>query len=130
MRRPGSRFEVPDFKTPVGRRSLKPGTWILQLSRLLGLLALCLCLTPARAETSREYRLKAVFLYNFIQFTDWPTNAFESTDSPLVVGVLGTDPFGPFLDQTVRGEISHGHPIVVQRFRTVEEIKTCHILFI
>jgi len=104
----------------------------LRLVRLLcALLLLALAgLTSARAQASREYQLKAVFLYNFAQFTDWPTNAFASTNSPFVIGILGADPFGPALDNTVRSERAHGRPIVVERYRTVKEIKTCHILFI
>lgn len=78
----------------------------------------------------REYQVKAVFLYNFTQFVEWPAEAFPAPDSPLVIGVLGKDPFRNFLDETVNGEIINGHPLVVQRFNKVEEIGTCHILFI
>jgi hypothetical protein len=91
----------------------------------------CLGLNAARAQTvSHEYPLKAVFLVNFAQFTDWPTNAFDAPDSPLVFGVLGDDPFGPLLDDAVRDETVNGRKFVVERFLHVEDIKTCHILFI
>jgi hypothetical protein len=85
---------------------------------------------PAFGQVSREYQLKAVFLFNFAQFTEWPTNAFASPDSPLVIGILGNDPFGPYLDETVKNETVHGRKIVVERFRRLEEIQTCHILYI
>jgi hypothetical protein len=84
----------------------------------------------AVGEVSREYQIKAVFLYNFAQFTDWPTNAFADTNSPLVIGVLGSDPFGDLLDKTLRGEVVRGRTLKAERYRTVEEVKTCHILFI
>jgi hypothetical protein len=84
----------------------------------------------AHAQISREYQLKAAFLYNFVQFTEWPTNAFADSNSPLVIGILGTDPFGSILDETVRGEHVHGRPFNLQRWRTMEEIQTCHILFV
>jgi hypothetical protein len=84
----------------------------------------------ARAQVSREYKLKAVFLFHFAEFVDWPTNAFASTNSPLVIGILGNDPFGAALDETVKGESVKGHKLVVERYRRVEEIKTCHILFV
>src|SRR5947209_667643 len=111
---------------------LRPAARALNVGRLLLVLLLCASAGPmARAQAiSREYQLKAAFLYNFTQFTEWPTNAFATSASPIVVGVLGTDPFGEFLDQTVRGEVVHGRPLVVERYRKVEEIKTCHILFI
>ena len=78
----------------------------------------------------KEFQVKAVFLYNFAQFVEWPANAFEGPDSPLVIGVLGLDPFGSFLDETVRGERVNGRPLVVRRYRSVSEIERCHILFI
>jgi hypothetical protein len=79
---------------------------------------------------SREYQLKAVFLFNFTQFVDWPANAFENAQSPLVIGVIGDNPFGAYLAQTVSGEKINGHPLTVQYYKNEEEIKLCHILFI
>ena len=91
----------------------------------------CLGLSASRSQSvSHEYPLKAVFLFNFAQFTDWPTNAFDKPDSPLVIGVLGDDPFGALLDDAVQDEIVNGRKFVVERYRRVEDIKTCHILFI
>jgi hypothetical protein len=79
---------------------------------------------------SNEYQLKAVFLFNFAQFVGWPEKAFADADSPIVIGVLGPDPFGPLLDETVRDERIGGRPLIIQRYRRVEEIGLCHILFI
>jgi len=84
------------------------------------------------AETgpSHEYQIKAVFLYNFAQFVDWPPKAFSETQGPLVIGILGDDPFGSFLDETVQGERARGRALVVRRYRRAEEIDVCHVLFI
>jgi hypothetical protein len=84
----------------------------------------------ASAQLSREYQLKAVFLYNFAQFTEWPTNAFADDKSPIIIGIVGADPFGSVLEQTTRGENVGGHPLTVQHFARAEDIKTCHLLFI
>lgn len=81
-------------------------------------------------EPAREYQIKAVFLFNFAQFVDWPPAAFPEPQTPLVIGVLGEDPFGASLDETVRGEKVGNRPLVVQRYREPQEIKTCHVLFI
>jgi len=85
---------------------------------------------PAQTAPTKEFQVKAVFLFNFTQFVEWPTNAFPEAQAPMVIGVLGEDPFGPFLDETVRGETVNGHPLVIQRYHDVGEIKQCHILFI
>ncbi len=84
----------------------------------------------AQTVRASEYQVKAVFLFNFAQFVDWPAEGFPDSDTPLVIGVLGEDPFRGFLDQTVRDERLGGRPLQVRRYHSVDEIKTCHILFI
>jgi YfiR/HmsC-like len=77
-----------------------------------------------------EYEVKAVFLFNFSQFVSWPPEAFGKSDAPLIIAVLGSDPFGHELDAVVKGEHLGTHPLEVRRYRDVSEIKECHILFI
>lgn len=82
------------------------------------------------APPAKEYDVKAVFLFNFAQFVEWPESAFASKDSPLVLGVLGKDPFGASLDEAVRGKSVDSRPMEVRRFRNVEEAEDCNILFV
>lgn len=104
--------------------------------RMESLLLLWLCglvLSPGvvRGQSpSREYQLKAVFLYNFAQFTEWPTNAFADAKAPLVIGVLGKNSFGKLLEATVTGEKVNGRNLVVRPYSRVEDINECHLLFI
>jgi len=59
---------------------------------------------PADVETPAaptEYQVKAAFLYSFAKFVQWPDDAFGKPEGPFVVGVLGDDPFGAVLDQTL-----------------------------
>jgi hypothetical protein len=95
-----------------------------------GLLLLGALDASAQAGPSREYQVKAVFLFNFAQFVEWPPAAFAGASSPLVIGILGGDPFGAYLDETVRNEKVNNRPLEIQRYHRVDEIKTCHILFI
>ena len=75
-------------------------------------------------------QVKAVFLFNFAQFVEWPDTAFADPGSPLVIEIFGEDPFGTFLDETVTGETVRGRPLVVRRTRRIEDIRNCHILFL
>src|SRR5213594_2670515 len=84
----------------------------------------------AQGGRAPEYQVKAVFLFNFAQFVDWPPEAVPDSKAPLVIGVLGGDPFGDLLDATVRGERRGARPFVVQRYQRVEDITRCEILFI
>jgi hypothetical protein len=87
---------------------------------------------PAFGQSApvNEYQLKAVFLFNFAQFVDWPAAAFTDPHAPIVIGVLGDDKFGNSLDQTVHGEKVNDRPFLVQRYSRLEDIGTCHILFV
>src|SRR5213594_1950248 len=84
----------------------------------------------AQGGRAPEYQVKAVFLFNFAQFVDWPPEAVPDSKAPLVIGVLGDDPFGGFLDATVRGERRGSRPFAVRRYRRVDDITRCDILFI
>ena len=84
----------------------------------------------AQRHPPRHYQVKAVFLYNFTQFVEWPPAAFPDSDAPLVVGILGEDPFGPYLEKVIEGEQINGHPLAIRRFEPGEEIKDCHVLFV
>lgn len=97
------------------------------------LFALGFALAPAasaQGPVSREYQVKAVFLFNFAQFVEWPAAAFGGEQAPLVIGLLGDDPFGAYLDEAVRGETVHGRPLRIERYQRVEEIRTCHVLYV
>jgi len=95
-----------------------------------GLLLLAALDLSAQTAPSKEYQVKAVFLFNFAQFVEWPPAAFGDGTSPLVIGVLGDNPFGTYLDETVRDEKVGNRPLEVRRYQRVEEIKTCHVLFV
>ena len=103
-----------------------------RLARWLGALVLgCLSVTISRAETpSAEYQVKAVFLFNFAQFVDWPASAFPDSHAPMVIAVLGKDPFGAYLDNLVRDERIGERPLVIRRCTRVEELADCHLVFI
>ena len=94
------------------------------------LLVFGIFLSALQITSNREYQIKAAFLFNFTQFVEWPVNALPEPGTPLVIGILGEDPFGNFLEETVTGEKVNGHPLVIQHYKNIEEVETCHILFI
>jgi YfiR/HmsC-like len=84
---------------------------------------------PALAAPTAQ-QVEAVFLFYFSQFVDWPPAAFAGGSSPIVIGVLGDDPFDGSLDQAVAGERVNGRPIVVRRLKSITEASGCQILYI
>jgi len=100
------------------------------------LLSWCLLLnfsaTRACAQTIErpEYELKAAFIYNFAKFITWPSNSFARADAPIVLAVLGDDPFGLAWQQTLAGKSVNGHPIEIIHFQRADAVTNCHILFV
>ena len=69
----------------------------------------------AEAPASLEYQVKASYLYNFLQFIDWPSGAHGGADEPLVIRILGPDRFGTALE-VLAGKTVGGRPIVTRLF--------------
>lgn len=120
---------------------------------ILVVLVLALFVMPIAAQAkeqsaqSREYQIKAAFLYNFIKFVDWPKEKIGDSNQPIIIGLIGEDPFGdvfePIKDKKVKGR-----SVVIKRFKSFEELKKssgednpesgrkiealtkCHLLFI
>lgn len=114
MRATCPRFAVFNLLSSIG--------WLATLA------ALGLC--RAAAVPATDIEVKAVWLFHLSQFVDWPSSAFSSGHAPLIIGVLGRDPFGAMLDDLVRNEMANDHPLVVQRYRRVNQIGSCHLLFV
>lgn len=74
-----------------------------------------------------EYQAKAGFLLNIAQFVSWPS---QPADAPFIIAILGDDPFGSYLDETVRGQKVNNRSLSVQRFRRLVDSRPCTILFI
>jgi hypothetical protein len=98
--------------------------------RAIGLVSLALAAArPGPAATGpAEYEVKAAFLYNFARFVEWP-DAPEG-DGPFVITVLGRDPFGSVLDDTLRGKTIDDKRIVVRRASRPDEVGQSRIVFI
>ena len=83
-----------------------------------------------QSPRASEYQVKAVFLFNFGQFVEWPAVAAPDPQMPVIIGILGEDPLGAFLDETVRGERLGLRPFQIRRYRELTGIEACNILFI
>ena len=98
---------------------------------LLGLLAAFAATgsrSAAQEPSASEYRVKAVYLFNFGKFVSWPSP--PSKEDLFAVCVLGTDPFGKLLDSTLAGEEINGQKLVARRIVNARDGQDCRILFI
>jgi len=113
-----------------------------RLGILIAILGMTLNGTPLAYEQtgdapdSSEYLIKAGFIYNFAKFVEWPSAAFAQPDSPIVIGVLGTDPFGSVLDRLVQDKKIGQRGFVVRRYKwgkdlkDLKDLRDCKILFV
>src|SRR5207248_8271713 len=67
----------------------------------------------AQSLSSREYEIKAAYLYNFIKYVVWP-----SYGDTISIGVLGSDPFGPAL-APLNGKTVKGRRLVIKHLDSV-----------
>ncbi|MES2354312.1 MAG: YfiR family protein [Pseudomonadota bacterium] len=87
--------------------------------------------TPATTiNPSLEYAVKGAYLYKFGSFIDWPQSTFPTPDTPFIIGILGSDPFGPSLDEMVQNQTVNGRPIVISRYKHVDQARAAHVLYI
>lgn len=93
-------------------------------------LAATMILPAVVLAAADEYQVKAVFLFNFGQFVEWPGGTYDTPQAPFVICVMGEDPFGKTLDDVVRGESVGSRSLVVRRLAATEEVPDCNILFV
>src|SRR3954447_13471042 len=95
---------------------------------VLGLSGVIL-VTGARADVSLEYAVKAAYLPKFVPFITWPDAAFTSPTQPVTICLLGNDPFGGKLQESVGTARSGERAIVVRRLAAPDPQAPCHLLF-
>lgn len=81
-------------------------------------------------QTTLEYSVKANYLVRFAAFVEWPATSFADSRSPVVICVVGRDPFRDALDRAARAQTAHGRALVVRRPGTAEAATGCHILYV
>jgi hypothetical protein len=93
-----------------------------------------------------ENEIKAVFLYNFLKFTEWPEDK-PSEPNMITIGIIGKDEFGNLFDAVSNKPINN-KTLAIKRFgkfgdlcrktngnvqnpcANLEDLKKCHLLFV
>ena len=97
----------------------------------VGLLCLARALSAcADGAISHEYEIKAAFLFNFTRFIEWPSESFTDPAGPIVIGVIGDDPFGVELANAVKNRRVNGRSIVARYISSDEDARATHLLFV
>ena len=83
----------------------------------------------AADDTPSEYELKAVYLLHIIRYSTWPKDTFKNDKAPIVLQVVGKDPFGSVLEKTFEGKKVGGRKIEVHRSRGIPTKIDAHLVF-
>jgi hypothetical protein len=109
----------------------------VRLRRVLACLAGLAWLVPgsdvgraADSSVTREYKLKAAFIYNFTKFVEWPASSFADDTSPLVVGVVGSTSFAEELQSAIQDRKVNQRDIRIRVLTSTNEAPRYHVLFI
>jgi hypothetical protein len=81
-------------------------------------------------EETVEYPVKLAFLYNFTKFVEWPPDSYHSPSAPLVICIVGNDPFSPDVEGELRTRTVGSHPIEVRTQRSSDILQVCHMVFV
>lgn len=83
----------------------------------------------AQSAKQREYEIKAAYLYNFINYIEWPADALPAAGGTITIGIFGESPFGPALDPLNSKEIK-GCSLVVKKVESLKDAEQCQVIFI
>jgi hypothetical protein len=105
-----------------------PGRHCVAVSLALFAVLLAAVIHPAiacgkpDAAAHKEYEIKAVFIYNFLKFVEWPKEKRVHDPKQITIGIIGEDHFAdsfePFRDKKVRE-----CELVVKRFESYKQLK-------
>ena len=84
----------------------------------------------AHAQAPTIQHVEAAFLYNFAKFIEWPVGTYSAPSDLIKIGILGVDPFGEILDNTIKGKTINGRKLTAIRFEKNQPMNNVHILFI
>ncbi len=81
-------------------------------------------------EEGTEYSIKLGFLYNFTKFVEWPPDSFRDPSAPLVICIVGHDPFRQDLEAELGSRKVGNHPVKIRTQMPIDKLSACHIVFV
>jgi hypothetical protein len=114
-------------------RTPQPGPRGWLIAGILALPMWAHLVTPTKTQAQQslsEYQAKAVCLFNFLKFVEWPADAFAGPHAPIVIGIAGSNPFGSSLALVILGKTVQGRELVIRQYHEGEDLRSCHILFV
>ena len=90
-------------------------------------LIICFSFLGFKHLYSQNEKFKALFIYNFTKYIEWPTG---STDKTFTISVLGDSPIKPELESISQLKKIGNATIIVKTAATVSDIGDSHIVYV
>ncbi len=74
-----------------------------------------------------EYTIKALFVYNFTKYIDWPE---ENIKNKFVIGIYGESKIKDKLSDIIKDKKFYNRAIEIKEIKSMDDISNCQILFI
>ncbi len=82
------------------------------------------------AKSFKASQVKAAFIYNLGNFVKWPEVQWSDDSDAFVILVFGNDDIANNLEILTRGERIQGHPVIIRRASSVNDLGACNIVFV
>lgn len=93
---------------------------------------LLLLICPSYAQTTgtvAEYKVKAVYLYNFFNFVEWHGEVQDASTEEFRLCILGENPFGDELD-SLNGKMIKDKKLSIKKIKNISQASKCHMLYV
>ena len=101
---------------------------------VLALFLLCCGHRPSiAADAASELSLaefQAVFLSKLLPYVIWSKEVLPPEDQPIVIGLLGRDPFDGLLQKLVETQETNGRRITVRILSETNRLDKCNVVFV
>ncbi len=91
------------------------------------ILSLFLCLYVWHSANAQDEKFKALFMYNFTKYIEWPASQRQGN---FVIGVIGNPLLAMELNTIASKQKVGTQTMVVKTFNSVDEIENCQIIYL
>ena len=82
------------------------------------------------SQRQLEHQIKAVFLYKFADYVEWPASVFISTDTPFTIGIIGANEVAAELVALSNGNLVNNRTVNIKLLDASDSVDDLQILFI
>jgi hypothetical protein len=97
------------------------------IKQLIVVLFVAMVTLGAEGNYDTNAKIKAVYIYNFTKYIEWPKDYRETS---FVIGVLGDTPLYSELEKISATKTVFEQRIEVKKFTSASDLNKCHILYI